>query len=342
VGWWVLLLAGWTQAASAQTYYLESEFTTTKDPATEVARIASEAGIPGRVVRLYVQNQGWRYLFRSEERPDDAELLSELGELRVKSAVGLRLVRVQDGRTEIMGDEAAVPAPVVPIDRTLDAQEVLRRVVRAHAGPAPAERIDAGGTLLFRFERTLDDRKVAHTYVRRGTDSYLQIDVLSGKGTNSRLGIVSGKAWLDQGEAGEIDALRVREQVERFSPTRVLSLPLEFAAGLPAGRPFELMTVAQSELKAGRDFVVLEWSGDRQSEPLRLIIDPVSWRIAEARWGSVDTAIRWSFNRYEELGDGVIFPAEVEVWKGTQRIDRIDVKELDLDPTLLPEWFPGR
>jgi hypothetical protein len=114
VGWWVLWLAGWTQAASAQTYYLESEFTTTRDPATEVARIASEAGIPGRVVRLYVQEQGWRYLFRSEERPDDVELLSELGELRAKSAVGLRLMRVQDGRTEIMGDEAAVPAAAVP------------------------------------------------------------------------------------------------------------------------------------------------------------------------------------------------------------------------------------
>ncbi len=341
MAFWAGWLTAWSQIALAQSWYLETEPATTREPVLEVARIASEAGLPGRVVRLYVQGTGWRYVFRSEEKPDDKALLQQLPSLRATTSIGVRLIRLDDGEVTVVDERAVEREPAVPIDRSLDAQEVLRRVVRAHGGPAPADRIDAAGAVVFRFDRTLDDRKVAHSWVRRGNDAYLQVDILSGKGAPSRLGIVAGKPWMDGDDDAELDVLRVREQIERFSPSRVLSLALEFTAGLPGGREFELMTIGEGDRVGPRSFVSLEWSGDRQTAPLKMLVDPGTWRIAAVIWGTTAEAIRWSFDGYEELGDGAVFPTRIEVRRGEERIDLVEVHELDLDPTLLPEWFPA-
>ncbi|HMV66080.1 MAG TPA: hypothetical protein PKA64_04455 [Myxococcota bacterium] len=334
--WWAIL----TGAAFAQSFYIESAPAATREPALEVARLAAAAGVDGRVVRLYAEGSGWRYVFRSEERPEDAELLDGLRAIRAGTAVTVQLVRLDGGKAQVIESGGAPhPEPVVPMDRTLDAQEVLRRVVRAHAGPAPADRLDAAAAVVFRFERTLEDRRVSHLYVRRGEDRYLQVEILSGKGAGSRLGVVGGKAWMEGAEAGELDPLRVREQIERFSPERVLSLPLGFAGGLPGGRELSLMTVGDAHTRDGHPTLDLVWDGDRQSSPLKIVVDQETWRILEVDWGTDDDAVRWSFGAYAELGDGAIYPGSVEVQRSSHLIDRVEVGELDLEPALLPEWF---
>lgn len=327
-------------SATAQTFYIESAPASTREPALEVARVAATEGVDGRVVRLYVEGMGWRYVFRSEEELKEEDLRADLGAIRASCGVDVHLVRFEAGKSQVIDTPVAGTKVAVPLDRTLEAQEILRRIVRAHAGPSPADRLDAADAIVFRFERTLEDRRVSHLYARRGEDVYLQVEVLSGKGTGARLGVVGRSAWMEGAEEDPLDVLRVREQVERFAPERVLSMPMSFAGGLPGGRELELMTVGGSSELEGRQVVDLVWDGDRQTSPMRLVVDVATWRLVEVAWGTDADRVRWKFLDYADLGDGAIYPSRVEVIRGADRIDQVTVSELDLEPTLLPEWFP--
>jgi hypothetical protein len=342
--------------AWAQTYYLESEPSSSRNAALEVARAAADAGVNGRLVRLYVPEKGWVYLFRSEDASGDDELRRKRAIIATSSGQAVHLVEAENGETRVVdqveapprassgstaaADPAGAPAPV-SVDRALDVQEILRRVVRAHAGPAPGEGLAAVPALVFRFERALPEGKVEHLYARRGDDLYLQVDAKDGAGVPVRLGVVKGKAWVASSAASPAppDAVRAREQIERFSPARVLGVPLLFTGGLPGGREYELLTVGDSVKIHGRPAVVLTWAGDRASAALQVIVDTGTWRILEVARGVDEGRLRWVFSDYIELDDGRIHPGRIEVLQADKVIDRILVRQLELDPTLLDEWF---
>jgi hypothetical protein len=345
--------------AWAQTYYLESEPSSSRNAALEVARAAADAGVNGRLVRLYVPEKGWVYLFRSEDASGDGELRRKRPLIATSSGQPVHLVEADNGETRIVDQEEGAPrggvtdaasaapatsTPPVSVDRALDVQEILRRVVRAHAGPAPGDGLAAVSALVFRFERSLPEGKVEHLYARRGDDLYLQVDAKEGAGVPVRLGVVKGKAWVASSApsapgAAPPDAVRAREQIERFSPARVLGVPLLFTGGLPGGREYELLTVGDSVKIHGRPAVVLTWAGDRASAALQVIVDTGTWRILEVARGVDEGRLRWVFSDYVELDDGRIHPGRIEVLQADKVIDRIWVRQLELDPTLLDEWF---
>jgi hypothetical protein len=357
--WAFVVAASWWfhGGAWAQTYYLESEPSSSRTSALEVARAAADVGVTGRLVRLYVPEKGWVYLFRSEDASGDDELRRQRSVIATSSGQAVHLVEAENGETRIVDQEDGEPRPVassagaapsvapppVSVDRALDVQEILRRVVRAHAGPAPGEGLAAVPALVFRFERSLPGGKVEHLYARRGDDLFLQIDAKDGAGVPVRLGVVKGKAWVTDapGAAGAAppDAVRAREQIERFSPVRVLGVPLLFTGGLPGGREYELLTVGDGVKIHGRPAVVLTWAGDRASAALQVMVDTGTWRILEVARGVDEGRLRWVFSDYVELDDGRIHPGRIEVLQADKVIDRILVRQLELDPTLLDEWF---
>lgn len=352
---WMFLLLGVAGVAHADTFYLESAPSANREPAEAVARAATAQGVDGRIVRLYAADVGWQFLFRSEEETDDGALRPAAATMSAISGTQVQVIRLHDGEATVVPPEPPPPASAVktarpaatppsttpkPPDASLDAQEILRRVVRAHGGAAPRA-MDDVDHLVFRYDREQSDRQVTHLYARRGDDVYLQVEVKSGEGVSSRAGCVGSAAWSDTG-AKALDPARVREQIGRFGPARVLSIAGLFAAGMPTDTVYQQMVVVPAPRSLGKQAVALSWPGDRVTGPMQVVVDTATWRIREVAWGADGHRVRWVFNAYQERDDGGIHPTEIDVYEGEARIDHVLVRELDLDPTLLPEWFPVR
>jgi hypothetical protein len=332
--------------ALAGSYYLEAEAATTRDDAVTVATALAAAGVEGEVLRLYVRGEGWRYVFRSEEQTNAGVLEAALARVGRPADLGVQLIAVDDGEAVVVRPAqsaaaqertpASTAAPVAP-DRALEAQEILRRVVRAHAGPAPTGGLSSATSVVFRFERQLPGLRVVHVYARRGADIYLQIDVIEGEGVSSQAGIVSGVAWTNVDGAGALDPLFVSNVLRRFAPERVLGMAAVLAAGAPKGREYDEMSVGDSVRIGGRSAVVLDFAGDREAGPRALVIDAGTWRMVEAADGD---DLRWRYADYAELGDGSVYPRVAEAWQRDQLVDAIEVLDLDLQPVFPAEWFP--
>ena len=217
-----------------------------------------------------------------------------------------------------------------------EAQEILRRVVRAHAGPVAGSGLATARALLFRFRRSLPGLEVVHTYARKGDDLFVEVDVEAGEGQDSRSGVVKGVAWTDAPGAGTLDPLFVRDVLRRFSPEWVFGLAGLLTSGSPPGREYDEMAVGESARVDGRAAVSLEFRGDREAAPRTLLIDLTTWTVSEVLQGG----LRWRFYDYFEVGDGSIVPRRVEVWRDRSLVDAIEVIDLDRGAAFPPEWFP--
>lgn len=341
----VVLMSATT--ARAQAYYLESDAAGNREVPADVARLVAEAGVDGRVLRLYVPDVGWRYVFRSEEEADDVLLGAVLDAVALRAPLPLKLVVVDDGHAEV-ARTAAAPAPSaapsggpLPPDRAMASEDVVQQLLRAHGGPSATAGIPGAATLLFRFERVLPGLRVAHVYARRGDDRYLEIRVLEGEGVSSRTGVVNGRAWSDAGGDTTLDPLHVRNVIERFAPERVLGLAASLTTGALKGRAYEHLALGDSVRVAGRGAVVLQWPGDLELGPRSLVVDVGTGRLVEAASTQGPVVLLWSYSDYADAGLGWIYPRRAEATQGDDLVDAVEVSELDVEPVFPSEWFPG-
>jgi hypothetical protein len=310
--------------------------------------VAADAGVEGSILRLYVRDQGWVYVYRSNPTPDRAPLEAVLSTVAERSTRPIHLVEmVADVATRVAsaapGQEVDFTKPVAAAvgEEAYDVQDVLRRVNVAHAGPTPADTIDASGNLVLRFERVLADRRVAHIYARRGEDRYLETTIVEGPGVGVRLGILRGQPWIAAPEGATADAARVREQIERFSPDRLMQVPLWFTGALAAAEPFDRFAVGPTVRDGDQAWVSLVARGGRDGR-VELRVDPTTWRIGEVIRGEADQAIRWTFGEYASLPDGRLYPRHIEVFQAGRRIDEVRVEALETSGPLPEDWFPRR
>ena len=341
--------ASWLVAstlARAQGYYLESDPVATREAADALSDAATGARCPGAVVRRYVQGEGWRFVFRSTTVGDVDLARGCVAALELPVGVVVRLVEQDADRRRVIGvwpsDGAVVEPPSPPQDPRLariptDASEIVSRMERAHAGAS-------GGaanapTVLFRFDRiTPGGGRIRHVFVRRGDDRYLSIDVLAGDGRDSKSGIVGQLAWLE-GSTKKLDAALVRAQIDRFSPESVLQIAADLGAGklnLPDAGDLHVDAV---RMVSGRPLVELASEGDADAAPTRLIVDGDTWRLLGVEHGAVGASMRWTFEGWRELEDGALRPDRVIVSRGSETLDTLELRDLELSPTLPPEWF---
>lgn len=347
------LAAGWmglwlTTQAWAAPYYLESEPSSERSGVYEAARVAADAGVEGSILRLYVRDQGWVYVYRSNPNPERSALEAVLSTVAERSTRPIHLVElVDDVATRVAsaapGQEVDFTKPVAAAvaDEAYEVQDVLRRINLAHGGPSPSETIDASGNLVLRFERILPDRRVAHIYARRGDDRYLETAIVEGPGVGVRLGILRGQPWIAAPEGATPEATRVREQIERFSPDRLMQVPLWFTGALSASEPFDRFAVAPVVRDGSASWLPIVARGGRDGR-VEVRVDPTTWRIAEVIRGEADQAIRWSFEDYASLPDGRIYPRHIQVFQAGRRIDEVKVQALETSGALPDEWFPRR
>jgi hypothetical protein len=345
---WMMVAGMVATPALASPYYLESEASSERSGVYEAARVAADAGVEGSILRLYVRDQGWVYVYRSNPTPERAPLEAVLATVAERSTRPIHLVEMQGEvaqrvATAEPGQEVDFTKPVTgpATEESYEVQDVLRRISRAHAGESPSETIDAAGSLVVKFERLLADRRVAHVYARRGEDRYLETSILEGPGVGVRLGILRGQPWVAAPEGAVVDAARVREQIERFSPDRIMQVPLWFTGALSAAEPFDRFAVAPTVRDGAATWLPLVARGGRDGR-VEVRVDPSTWRIGEVIRGEGDQAVRWLFDEYVSLPDGRIYPQHVEVYQAGRRIDEVRVQSMETSGSLPDEWFPRR
>lgn len=323
--------------AQAESFYLESDPIASRGLAADVVEVARGVGCPGEPQRRYASASGWEYVFRSEPSEDAQAVRACLDGMALPEGVTMHLVLHEADRRQVL---ATVPQPVVAepaaavVDQgpALDAADVWKRVLRAHAGASPPPR---GGDVLFRFVRvTPEGDRVAHVYARRGEDVYLSVTPEGDHLASSRAGVAGGQAWV----AGSQDALEpahVRAQLDRFSPDAVLGWSSRLAHGeIPAE------TGARFAVQSGSEgAVVLKDEGSRVRTPVSVTVDAETWRLRAVSRGEAWTVVRWTFQGWVSTGQGTLRPTAVEVHRGSARLDRVEVEELELSPTLPDQWF---
>lgn len=320
--------------AAASEPYLETDPLATREEAAALAQAGVEAGCPADVVRRYLKGQGWMYVVRLDARLDPATQAA-CAQGAWGTSVGLRASPGERGRPSTPPPATAGAVDAAALPWTLD--EVLSRLVRAHDGASGGA--EGAGTVLFRFERsTPGGARVEHTYVRRGDDRYLRIDVRDGEGVSSRSGVVGGTAWLE-GSSATLDPAMVRAQVDRFSPRAVLQLASVLAGGALDLPERSLLRIAGVHQDADGEFVVVGTEGDRTSQPLRLEIDTRTWRLRNVARGPEGAQVSWHYKGWRETEDGALRPVRVEVRRGASVLDVVEVTELELSPVLPEEWF---
>lgn len=324
--WWLVV-----SAALAESYYLESDPVATEAAAGDLVQILERAGCKGRVARRYVRGEGWRWLVRTR-LVDDADAIAVCLQAGEGTGRPVLHVVVKDGaRSRRLDDDARARIGAPSVD------DLLARVETAHHGPAGG--MPPGDVLLFRFVRVgPGPRRVRHTYARRGDDRYLRVEVLAGEGTSSVAGVTDGTAWLE-GEGTMPDPAHARAQLDRFSPERVLPLAWDLARGTLDLPERDHLTVQAAGRVGGHDVVVLGAEGDATTQPLGLEVDAATWRLREVTRGPTGADVTWRFDDWTEHASGAFLPAAVEVWKGAQRADRLEILDLEIDPVLPDAWF---
>ncbi len=328
--------------ATAGAPYLESDPLATRADAAARAEAVEAAGCDAKVVRRFLQGDGWRFVVRVAG-PITAPCRVALDAVDAPPASG------REDAGAIDPDDPGVDEGGVPMDgedtdavvATGDApraREVLQRMVRRHRGPVGAVGEARPDAVVFRFRRRAQGRVIDHVYARRGDDRYLEIQVVEGAGRSSRAGLVDGCPWYDGAVDHPLDAEATAQAFERFSPEQVLA----FATSLTGPEPdLPDPDTLRVERPAGEGTLVLVFPGDRAVPPLRIEVDEATSRVVSVSRGPAEVAVVRRYEGWREQEGAALRPVRVITTRGAQVLDELEIEELDGAPVLPDEWFPA-
>ena len=318
----------------------------------ELSRALGEgAPLHPRLVRRFLQGEGWRYLVLVEDIPD-AEEASRVAGL----AEGLRVIAppaspppaeaVTAGAAPDRTREDAVEA--VRQQRLPSAEGVLHAAVKAHGGRDGASaRLQAAQSIRFRYQRRVpgavsgDGALVAENeFLRSGDALRLTVTIEEGEGTDSVTTLTpTQEGWVVVGEeAVSRDGARTLEVLERFSPESVLAIPLGLPEDVETAAAWRgLQTVGQ------RDGVwVLR--GELGEDEIGLVeagFDATTRRLSWVVWSAERGAVTFRYGEYREVAEGLVAPFDVVIERDGELIEEIRVSELSLGPPLDGGLFAG-
>lgn len=328
-----------------------------------------------RVVRRYVRGAGWRYLVALEGVATEPEARALQPRFGGEAGEGAVWRLEEDGRVQVAGPAADAPPPTpaasappaapkappaiakpapaparaVPDKRVVRQQERaaegrLLAAAEAHGGAAGGREVLSAATRIrFRYRRALPresgDLVAMHRFVRDGRSMAVTIEVEEGEGVDSRILLApSGRAFVvSKDKATARDPERTREILERFAPDSLLSIPLGFAADLAVASAWRGLRLVEDGLKGA----VLEHPGGGAggSGPdglIRAAFDKDD-HLVMVDWRDGGSVTRLIYRKYKDFAPGVVLPQRVEVQVDGRTVERIELVELSLDPTLGPE-----
>ncbi|RME25848.1 MAG: hypothetical protein D6798_08005 [Deltaproteobacteria bacterium] len=363
------LLAAWASPARAAEFWAESAPVDSRQEATALrneldldalARQLEDGDISARVVRRLVEGQGWRYVLRVEGLDNKAATLiaaqaiaetgvSAGGWMREGDAVSplgglVEGVSAVDGAA---GDGGGQPAELGAADSAGSepvalppARQVLRRAVRAHKGRTdPLELLEAATTVRFSCIRevTLADGRLRtrNRWWRQDHALRLEVEILEGSGVDSTTILTpDNRAWVVvDGTATPRDPTRTHEVLVRFGPAAVLAIPLGFPHDVDRAAAWQDLVVTGMVDWHGRPAWTLEpAAGPPEDEGLvSASFTDDDGRLVQVQWRTSAGLMRFDFDDYREVADGMWIPTSIGIWKDGAPVEQVHIEDLAVD-----------
>ncbi|MBA2322061.1 MAG: hypothetical protein H0V89_13005 [Deltaproteobacteria bacterium] len=332
----VVLVSG---RASAAEYWLEGPANPAKSEASAQELAGEKAGFETKVVRRYVEDQGWRYVVVSEGLQAEAEARTAAAGLAGAITAPVT-VFTRDGRNtqqvavvEGSGPKASPVVPPVEIEVDPEVAKILDRAVAAHGGPSGgAGVVQRASSVRFEYERQLEGGlRVRHVYARRGADEALQVRVVEGSGIDSETRLVSGSAWLQTGRDAFAtqDAQRAKELLAQASPQGIIPFVLVFGAAADTRSEFTRLERGENVEVGAVQAESLRFEGDRSTGPMTLAVDPKTGLVRQVSFEDGDLVHQ--FDDYAEVAKGLVSPRKITTWKEGKLVETTLVSTLVLD-----------
>ncbi|MCB9684551.1 MAG: hypothetical protein H6735_05900 [Alphaproteobacteria bacterium] len=341
----MLFLLFHSAVALADDWYLETLDRPQRADATAWQTEIAPTGVDVRVVRRFVDGEGWRFLVRGEGFGDQAGA-SEAAQ-KVADAIDAPVsVFRSDGRTaaRVAELEPSQGATVVAEVEREDGSGPLAEAVAALNAGKLADAVRDDGRLLLAYRRTLPDGRVAdHTWATDGNGAvYVQIEKVEGDVVPSRILLSGGKAWLSVagGAWAEQNEEKARMLVDALGPTEVLPLLLQLGDAVATRREFERMVVLGAGTFDGAPTRRLGYAGDATTQPIEVELTQDA-RPVRIRFGEGDQTVVHEFRDYGN-DKGRRLPGRITTVRGGAT-DVVEIDKLDPAASLPAEWFriPG-
>lgn len=331
-------LVFWASSASAADYYLEAPASASKADANTLHKTSEEAGISSRVVRRYVEGEGWRYVLVAEGYSDQSS--ADSAGKTLASAINAPVTVFElDGReSRKVGQVDPAKAAQAEAHDTVDpaVAKILEKATEALGGPqGGGDVVAAARTVRFEYTRAVGGVEAKHVYVRRGSDQALEVRVVEGDGVDSETRLVGGTAWLKTGKDGAFttqDAERAAELLEQASPTGTVPLVLVFADAAGTRGEFDQLQRAGTSQVDGETCDVLKFAGDRTSGPMTLEIAQGSGLVR--RISFEEGELVHQFDDYATIAGHLVVPKRIRTWKEGKLFETTEILSLQLDGTV--------
>lgn len=336
----VLLSLVLSAPALAADWYLEGPDRDQRNDASTMEEAAAQDGHQARVIRRFVDGEGWRFFVRVEGFADQSSAQVAARSLADATGAPFGLFET-DGRSaaRVAVIEPSGPTAAPEEEPAVDAAPVLERVVEALGGDEGVLLAARKGPVRFEFERTLPDgRVVGHTWAARGDALYLEVDAVSGAVRPSRTLVNARGAWLsvDGGPWQPQDADKTRELVEQLGPDEVLPLVLSMAVAVDTRREFERMALIGEGDDDGVPVQVLRFEGDATSGALEIEVGDKDHLLRRVRFD--EDQVEHVYEGWRRFGKLQI-PERVTTSRDGTTIDTVKIQALDLAPNLPDAWF---
>jgi hypothetical protein len=207
-------------------------------------------------------------------------------------------------------------------------------VMEAH-GPGLDALSDAERVKIVYTRKLPDGRIAQHTYARRGTDLYLAIEAKKGDVTSSTTLALGEVAWLTTGDTtAKQDLQRARETIEKFGPTGIVPLVLDFEDAVAAHPLIAALEPAGGGQVEGEKVEIYRHSGGESLEVAVGADDRLVRRVSLNGGKRVH-----EFSKYDAVSDVQIPMRILSRREGVEGADQVVIEEVELDGTLPDSWF---
>jgi hypothetical protein len=340
----------------AGSFFLELSDHSTKDEAEAAMLAYGPDGEHMRVSRRFIRGVGWRYLVRLDGFEDRDSALAAASSFTVEGTP----VSVVEGlgyKREVIATVGKAPEDTVDSpDAAVDAgsipsaKAVLKMAAKAHGGRS------GGGSLLkaapsvqfsFASRTVVGDKEwsILHHFYRSGTLSRLEVDMVKGGGVSNTVVLgTGGKSWVATHElVRERDTTQAEEMMARFAPeSGILSIALGFAGDIKEASEWRGLITSGRVNHRGRPHFRLVPKADSDGKLNALeaaLFDEATHLLAQVTWVTRGGRVTFQYDEYQPVAERLIVPHRVRVERNGKLVEEVEVKSLQISPTLSPNLF---
>jgi hypothetical protein len=306
-----------------------------------------------RISRRYIRGVGWRYVVRLDGFDAKEEAVRAASTFATKdNAVnviegqGYKRTLVEEvGSSSGAAEAQSGPAALGAEGGLPSAVQVLRQATKAHGGKkGGASLLKLQNELRYSFSsRTMvgeEEMKARHTYIRKGTQSRLEVAVSKGSGVSNTIVLAApNKAWVATHDVVvERDGVQTAQTMARFAPeTGLLSIPLGFPVDVKEASEWRgLHTTGRVNHEGKAHFrVAPERKDDGEYNPLEAaLFRDDTMQLAQVTWVTRGGRVTFKYSDYRPVMEGLVVPHRVQVMRNGKLVEEIEIKEFDLSPNI--------